>query len=944
MPLNVLEELETFRVNVSDISGDHAKVNCPFHDDTRASMSIRITGEPLGHAKCFGCGQSSAFVFYLQKLYENDGKRTGSKKPVPTAAQILGYLENKWGLVKQSQALDPKLIDQYSLAFTEDNPFRKELFKRYVDADKIRQFKLGYDNKRITIPVKDEYGNWVNVLRYLPNAKDNKFVSMGSGRGKTRMFPYDQFSYEKLILTAGPIKAIAGTRLNEYGYGCVTVLGGENTWDQSFNKLFTGKKVWIVYDADKAGFDNSTRICVHLYAEAAEVHRVILDFEVPKGGLDDYLFLRGPDRLIKLMEKTDVYRPPTEIVLDDADPIPVTLSQAYRADNIAKRLSIPVRVSGVCTTPYPVPKNFSVTCTKDAKPNGICTLCPVYQSKDPEYKKVLRPESASILLTVDKSNAKLNDALLRETGIPGSCNKHSFKVEDYQIVEDIRVSPLLDLSDTEREREDLPAICAEPVEANSLYEVTGRLYPHPDTQKATLVLGKAKPLSDDITGWINDQDLSVFRPHEVSVEEQYRQILLYWERNVTHIYQRWEMHALMDLVYHTPLTFSFEGKSQPGWGQCLIVGDASQGKSLCFDYMRNYLQLGVKVDSKNLTTAGLLGGCTTMDSTSKKMFIKWGILPNNDRKLVGFEEIGGCALEILGKITETRSSGIAQLPKIENKSTKARTRGIYFGNPRTGRPLSAYTYGVEPIYEIFGTSADLRRFDIVLAVDAASCKRFPDPNETLKFEATQEQFRAACLFAWTRQENQIVFEDEKYISKEADRLASEYIEDRMPLLNAGGARYKLAKLSAALAIRLFSSPDGQTVLVKNEHVDYVLKLFRHIYEGNATGFKRYSDAMRAMETIHHPEFVEKALKRLPFGKYLVERFMTNTFIERIDVQDTAGIDRNETDEIIGTLIRCRCIIRKGRAYVKTPGFVEFLKGLDWQSWGEGPTEEKKDQF
>ena len=60
------------------------------------------------------------------------------------------------------------------------------------------------------------------------------------------------------------------------------------------------------------------------------------------------------------------------------------------------------------------------------------------------------------------------------------------------------------------------------------------------------------------------------------------------------------------------------------------------------------------------------------------------------------------------------------LPATETKAktarARARTRLAWIGNPRNGRPIEEYTYGVEALLSFSPNEADLRRFDFAMAV------------------------------------------------------------------------------------------------------------------------------------------------------------------------------------------------------------------------------------
>ena len=72
--------------------------------------------------------------------------------------------------------------------------------------------------------------------------------------------------------------------------------------------------------------------------------------------------------------------------------------------------------------------------------------------------------------------------------------------------------------------------------------------------------------------------------------------------------------------------------------------------------LMDHYKLGARHECKNATSAGLLGGLQQLGS---RWFVSWGIIPMHDKRLVVLEEIKGTPIEVLAKLTDMRSSGIA---------------------------------------------------------------------------------------------------------------------------------------------------------------------------------------------------------------------------------------------------------------------------------------------
>jgi len=927
MAVNVLQELEEWGVAVGKVTGDFAMILCPFHPDTTPSMRVRLTGKgQVGYSTCYSCGSNVTFPQLLYKLNEDAPK--ASKVSLRDVNEFAYYLSEKYHLQGEVPVIPPQTIDRYTMGLPSSGYLLQELEKREVSLQIAEKFKLGCDGSRITIPVYNEFGDCINVYKYLPGCTDGKKLFCIDGKGKPTVYPWSQLvGFDTLILAGGLIKALACTTFNDIGIGAVSLTHGEKPVPDYLARLFSLKKVYVIYDVDDVGRAQAEQAARSLYQFVLEVKVINLNFDVPKGGVDDYLSLYGKEGLHQLIQDTKPWTPEIHDSKQSQEILECSLTEAVKSQNVGRRVRVPIKVVGACTSPYYIPKTYKVICDKAAKPEGMCSMCPMYVRDIPFYKE-FEDESKAALGVLDKTDQQLTDALKKESRIPLRCKNVSFKIEDYRMLEDIRISPMLNLEEAEGEREDQLAICYTQVEANSSYLMEGRIFPHPDSQKAIMICSKSEPLSDDITNWSLEEDLQVLQ------DASYEEILLWMERNVTKIYNRPELHAVVDLIYHTPLMMKFGGDLVPGWGQALILGDAGQGKSQTTNAYCKYLGIGTRVECKNASVAGLLGGCANLPG-SRKQFIKWGAIPANDRKLVLLEELSGASTEILGKLTDMRSEGIAQIPKIESKSTKARTRIIAVATPRSGRPLNTYSYGVEAIYELMGSPADIRRFDLAICLKSTHNKDYidgsiPEPS----IQLNREIMRASVLFAWTRKPEQIVFSLDvvDYIQTESSKLLKFYEEDRIPLINRGAIRFKVAKLSAALAARKYSvdPKDPELVIVKEEHVDWIISFLDRIYRGEEIGYYQYCKTVQELNNLTHPEYLEKELKTVPYVDDLVYGLSQESIYQPQDIMDWGGLSKEAANSLLSVMRRTRAIIRRGsHGYIKTPGLSKFLR--EWPS-------------
>ena len=380
------------------------------------------------------------------------------------------------------------------------------------------------------------------------------------------------------------------------------------------------------------------------------------------------------------------------------------------------------------------------------------------------------------------------------------------------------------------------------------------------------------------------------------------------------------------------MLFNFDGKLTKGWVESLITGDSSQGKSETIIRLMKHYGVGERIECKNATVAGLLGGLQQV-SSGNRWFVTWGVIPTHDKRLVILEEIKGTSTDVIGKLTDMRSSGVAEIPKIEKRRTHARTRLIMVSNPRSDMPLSAYNFGIEAVRELIGGLEDIRRFDVVLLTSAEqipvdTLNKLQRYRPKVKHPHTDKLCHSLILWAWTRDSEQVLFTPEAtdLILSEATRLCSIFTEI-IPIVDRGSMRFKISRLAIALACRTFSEQDLHAVIVRECHVKYVTKFLEETYSKNIFGYKDFSDAIGASNVLIDPEMLTKRILQTPFPHDFVQQLLYTNAIEFRDICDWCGWEKGATTQMLSLLVRKNALQRDGRGYRKTAKFIVFLKEL-----------------
>lgn len=404
------------------------------------------------------------------------------------------------------------------------------------------------------------------------------------------------------------------------------------------------------------------------------------------------------------------------------------------------------------------------------------------------------------------------------------------------------------------------------------------------------------------------------------------------EANVTKIYKRRDLLTALDLVLHSVLRFNFQGDLvRKGWVEALVMGDTRCGKSESVGRAIAHYRVGEIVTGENTTFAGLIGG---MQQTQKTWSITWGKYPLNDRRAVIVDEASGLPTDIIARMSGVRSSGIAEIVKIQTERTAARVRALWMTNPRGKRPLAAFTSGMDAIADMIGSPEDQARFDFAMTVATGEVP-FSVINSSTRPQVahrfTTELCNRLIYWAWSRKPDQVIFTPgaEEACLTYATELSKQYVP---PLVEGAEQRIKLARLAVSAACRVFSTDDGERVLVKPDHVEFVRDYLHQIYTKPSMAFDVHSKAKLADKEIADvPQVKERIAGLSRDARSLLGDASSFTLT---DVQDFIGCAREDAAEFLSFLVRKRCI-RKGKfGYYKLPSFIQFLRHFGREEGGQ----------
>ncbi len=762
-----------------------------------------------------------------------------------------------------TDVIDPEVAVKwhYDLMSLGGNTLDFLLNERGLSLEIIKQYQIGWNGERYSIPIYDEQYNLVNIRLYtrMPVDDRQKVINYrdetGNTFGKVRLYGIENLMQplRAIVVAEGELDRLI---CETHGIPAVTSTAGAGSWDRSWTPLFKNvKRVYACYDNDAAGISASAKLLRRLTG-ITEVKILQWPDGFPtKGDLTDY-FTSGKtkDDFNKLLASNAVSAM-TSIEdadeIDDSNAIETTLVHSVDAAFTGKRIKMSVMVSGKSSISSVFPYKVFAQCMSQDKDNKMCNYCPL--SEGP-LERLFKADTNIPLSLIECTDETQSHVIEKVMGLPTKCHSYQYEVMSNGNLEEVRMVPIADTTFSfDKEQEHVVRMgyyMGRNLRSNKRYTLTGYMHHHPKNQRATFIFDKAYPEHDAVTDFHVDGevkqaiDLLKCKPGQ-SVGEKFEEIHADLEYNVTRIWDRRAVAIAVDLVYHTPLHFYFQGQFiKRGWGECLLIGDSGQAKSTVVEQLMRHYNLGEMLSGESSKRTGLT---YNMQQTGNSWFLIWGAFPLNDGGLIAVDEFSGMSEQDIASLSEIRSSGVCRVKAVVNDETSARTRAIYISNPRSGRPLASETYGVQAILKLFGTAEDVRRLDIAVGVASGEVTAELINSDYSKMQEvshvyTSDVCNKGVMWAWSRTPEQIIIEDAatQEILRQAIKLSTKY-SSAVPLAEPSDMRLKLARLSIAAAARTGSTDETyETIIVKPEHVKFIVDFLQSVYDAPALQYDKLS--------------------------------------------------------------------------------------------------------
>ena len=154
-------------------------------------------------------------------------------------------------------------------------------------------------------------------------------------------------------------------------------------------------------------------------------------------------------------------------------------------------------------------------------------------------------------------------------------------------------------------------------------------------------------------------------------------------------------------------------------------------------------------------------------------------------------------------------------------------------------------------------------------------------------------------------------------------MGSQY-SSKVPLVESANQRIKLARLSVAVACRVFSTTDGENVIVKPEHVQYARDYLDELYAKKSLGYREFSLIEKQYER-RMKRNRTKVTEMLDRVEDIAEVLSQMQIITDRELETMLGIDISTARQYIKELMRYGMLTKDRHGWVNTPEFNVILR-------------------
>lgn len=782
------------------------------------------------------------------------------------------------------------------------------------------------------------YGVLLDVRSYRPQGHHK--IKSQSGAVSGLILPFDLWidsDPARWTLICAGEKDMAVAR--SHGFNAITITGGEGALPKG-KEVFRNRKVAIVYDNDDAGISGARRLAAYLH-EVTEDVRVVTGFhEVcqQKGeDITDFFvrYHRNARHLIEYIQNAPSFT--EEEVNQETEKLYPTLSllEASKPQYLNRMVRSNIQVVATFEASYSVPTTIigqKIQHDGAAKGNQM-------QTGEERIWYLTENTAQDILKLVDNN---FTEKQIRENTrdlLRIMQAERNIKITR-PTKETVFKCSVTDLFETGTKLtstiEYTAYVVGIKLESGKKYKALHKLVPHPyKGAQLIMIITDVEDAADSVSNFklteTVKQNLDQIRNLPGTVTERVDLItqkvkgLLGYDGNDMLI-------QTVDFSFHTVLEFHFGMfKNVRGYLDTLIVGESRVGKSSTATTLCDTYHLGVftSLAGNSATIAGLVGGSNKVNGGYQT---RAGLIPQNHRGLVIFEEFGKSPNNVAAELTDIRSSNEVRITRVSGTLTlPALVRMITLSNVKAYngviKPINSYPNGIEIVTELVGTAEDIARYDLIL-ISGYTGDKPVDPFWEPEPPFSPEVYQTRIRWVWSREPEQVQISKEvgHYIIEMANYLNKEY-KTHIKIFGTEAWK-KITRLAIAVAGYLVSTDETyQNIIVKEEHVDYAVRFLVDLYDNDTFKLKEYVEHERRYSEIDEDGI---ALLQDMFIAYpsLLLHLEQNSRTQRQTLMAATGLSNEDFNRAIHSLVRALCLTFNKNDIVPTERFRKGMKQIN----------------
>jgi len=486
-------------------------------------------------------------------------------------------------------------------------------------------------------------------------------------------------------------------------------------------------------------------------------------------------------------------------------------------------------------------------------------------------------------------------------------------------------------------------------EPGTLVRFTAKPYGSPKTQKTVLLAhGVEFVEAVEIFNLEKLQRLKRKLDGLGSVKAKVRWILENFERFSGIVGRRNLAYAGL-LTFFSPTWVELDGKLQRGWVITLLIGDSTTGKSETVLKLISLLKHGMFITAETASQVGLTGAAVQIEKEG--WLTEWGFLVLQDRKLLAIDGYHKLPTFASAGVAEAERQGVVTIGKAAKDRAYARTRQIKIANPlslEAGRfetkEITSFLYPAQAVPTVLDKT-NIARLDLAVFASGGDVKPW-EVNVKMeeKPEGELELLSEALKWCWSEtarvEITDVALEE---ILRSATELYNTFHTPSVPLVSID-IKWKLTRLSIALAYLTLSTDDFTTVKVTAEHVREVVDFLKDEY------VKAGLNTMAQEERYEVPtsEDVDRILSHVA-NQADMDRETLETILKFIVLRGRVTkdqlqaqfnlADKGQLRPLLSSLQNDK-LIRRGNGFYPTPQLIQLYKVLEQTRLPRLPGSEK----